>query len=40
MASINGQMMMKVLLHSPTLWSILAMISIVALLVVWEEAVE
>ena len=28
------------MLHIPTLWSILAMTSIVALLVAWEESIE
>lgn len=28
------------LLHSPVVWSVLAMISIVSLLLAWEEAVE
>jgi hypothetical protein len=28
------------ILHTPTLWSVLAMISIVALLVLWEETVH
>ena len=32
--------MVDSLLHDPTLWSVLAMTSIVALLVAWEEAVE
>ena len=32
--------MLGEMLHIPTLWSILAMTSIVALLVAWEESVE
>lgn len=32
--------MLASLLHIPTLWSVLAMTSIVALLVAWEESIE
>ena len=41
-AATGGQAtdMLTSLLHTPTLWSILAMTSIVALLVAWEKAIE
>lgn len=39
-SSTAGGMSVYSLLHAPTLWSVLAMTSIVALLVAWEEAVE
>ena len=39
-SSNDGGLTLSSLLHIPTLWSILAMTSIVALLVAWEEAIE
>ncbi|KAL7530275.1 hypothetical protein ACHAXR_003399 [Thalassiosira sp. AJA248-18] len=37
---VYDEPMLNTLLHIPTLWSVLAMTSIVALLVAWEESVE
>ena len=39
-AAANSESILNSILHTPTLWSVLAMMSIVALLVVWEEAIE
>ena len=39
-AAANSESMLNTILHTPTLWSVLAMMSIVALLVAWEEAIE
>ena len=39
-AAVSAASAASAVLHSPTLWSVLAMTSIVALLVAWEEAVE
>jgi len=36
----SGDSILAALLHNPTLWSIVAMTSIVALLVVWEKSIE
>ena len=38
--AIGQKPMLASLLHTPTLWSVLAMTSIVALLVAWEESIE
>ena len=39
-ASTDDNNILSTLLRTPTLWSVLAMTSIVALLVAWEEAIE
>jgi len=39
-ASTDDSNILSTLLRTPTLWSVLAMTSIVALLVAWEEAIE